>query len=516
MRGITKIKAAFATLLVAVGAFVAINAFDQSSQASAAGCSSNSVVRCGVWSVSEMRSKYNSDYTKGTKTIYGHLGVTSDMVNKYRVVEGTGHRDGTIKVGNRTVATNAYTAGRNYIAGSTKHTVSGTTFYTRSTQVSFVSYERWPAYVFLNEYGQFVGGVIKDCGNPIQGKNVVPKPTFACKSLTATTVDRLTRKFYVTATAANGAKVTKHVYNFGDGQTRTVTTTSLTGNVTHKYAQPGTYTATVDVYFTVGTTKKKSTCTVKITVAPEPKVKRCDLKTGSIVEVTETEAKDPRYTEDLAQCDDVKVCDPATGDIITVKKSEASKYEPVDSDKCKVKVCDLTTGTIVMIDKKDQDNERYTTDLTKCDDVKVCDPETGDIITVKKSEEDKYLPVDSDECKIKVCDLETGEVIKVAKEDAGKENYTTDLTKCDDVKVCDPETGEVITVKKSEEDKYLDVNDPACKPAEPEEPKQPEKPVVEGVATELPETGAFSVFNSVLGLGSLTAATYYYLASRRQ
>ena len=44
-------------------------------------------------------------------------------------------------------------------------------------------------------------------------------------------------------------------------------------------------------------------------------------------------------------------------------------------------------------------------------------------------------------------------------------------------------------------------------------PKTPE-PQPE-VATELPKTGLESALQSLLGLGSLTAASYYYITSRR-
>lgn len=80
-----------------------------------------------------------------------------------------------------------------------------------------------------------------------------------------------------------------------------------------------------------------------------------------------------------------------------------------------VKVCDLRDKTVREITKEEYeaDTNRYTTDLTKCDEVveeghvKVCNPETGEIITVKESEKGKYLPVDSVECKEKEAPIVT-------------------------------------------------------------------------------------------------------------
>jgi LPXTG-motif cell wall-anchored protein len=107
--------------------------------------------------------------------------------------------------------------------------------------------------------------------------------------------------------------------------------------------------------------------------------------------------------------------------------------------------------------------------------VKVCDEKTGEIIMVKESEADKYLPADSEKCK----------------------------PAAHTVKVCDAKTGKIITVNESEASAYEAVDSDACK----ETPTTP--------ATELPKTGSADVFGSVLALGSLTAATYYYVTSRR-
>ena len=143
----------------------------------------------------------------------------------------------------------------------------------------------------------------------------------------------------------------------------------------------------------------------------------------------------------------------------------------------KIRVCDTETDTIVWVKPSEANDDRYTEDLTQCDKVDVCDPSTGDIISVPKNDEDKYEDVNSDKCKVKVCEISTGEIIKVDKKDADKDGYT-------------------------------DVDDEACNPVEPPTPTTPP-------ATELPETGLANAISSVVGLGSLTAATYYYVVSRR-
>lgn len=169
-----------------------------------------------------------------------------------------------------------------------------------------------------------------------------------------------------------------------------------------------------------------------------------------------------------------------TGDKVNTACVDSSTItgNPDDCDDAtvttKIQVCDTETDKIVWVKPSEAEDSRYTTDLAQCDNVEVCDPETGDIITVSKNDEDEYENVNSDSCKVKVCEISTGEIIKVDKADQDNEGYA-------------------------------DVDDEACNPVPPTTP-----PV-----TELPETGLANVLNSVVGLGSLTAATYYYLASRR-
>lgn len=268
---ISKFRLIVASLLIAGGAMLGFGAVNTApAVASTEGCSDNSVIKCGVTSMSELRSKYNSDYTKGTKTIYTYMGVTSTMVNKATYKQGTINKDGTIVVGGKVVAKSAQTAGRFSTSGSTKHTINGVTFYTGTTQVRFITYTSTPVFVFYDDYGRVTGAVMLDCGNPVKAVNVVPMPDYSCKSLTAVVVDRTTRKFTTTAVAKNGATVTSYQYSFGDGKTKTVNSSSTTNTVSHTYAKEGTYTVSAKVSFKVGSVVKSKTCTTKVTVTPAP------------------------------------------------------------------------------------------------------------------------------------------------------------------------------------------------------------------------------------------------------
>lgn len=73
------------------------------------------------------------------------------------------------------------------------------------------------------------------------------------------------------------------------------------------------------------------------------------------------------------------------------------------------------------------------------------------------------------------------------------------------VEVCDPATGQTIEVDKDKADQYKPVGDVACQPK-----VEGDKTVVEA----LPVTGPVDILAGAAGLGSVTAAGYYFRASR--
>lgn len=211
----------------------------------------------------------------------------------------------------------------------------------------------------------------------------------------------------------------------------------------------------------------------------------------------------------------VKACNTETGKIEMVEKgSENTAPYTTDLSKCeKVKACNTETGKIEMVLPGKANTAPYTTDLSKCDKpqpemVKACNTETGMIENVEKGKEN-VAPYSTDLSlckKVDACNTETGVIEKVLPGKANTAPYTTDLSKCEKVKVCDESTGEIITVSKSDADKYGPVDSDKCQPTPPVTPETP---------TELPTTGTASALQAIIGLGSLTAAGYYYLASRR-
>ncbi len=94
---------------------------------------------------------------------------------------------------------------------------------------------------------------------------------------------------------------------------------------------------------------------------------------------------------------------------------------------------------------------------------------------------------------------------------------TPEQPKPEMVKVCDTETGDIVTVTKdeSQDDRYAPVDSDKCKDETPEVPEVPETPETPEVPEELPQTGLGLALNGLAGIGTLTAASYYYVSSRR-
>lgn len=144
---------------------------------SARDCDSNAVINCGAMTINELTTKYNSN--AGTRHIFDYFGITSKDISNLRQFAhaGTVQKNGNVLVDGKIVATNARTAGRMYIPGSTKVTYQGTTFYTRTPSVSFLN-NSLDAFVIMQN-GSFSYAILASCGNPvIAHPNIVEKPAY--------------------------------------------------------------------------------------------------------------------------------------------------------------------------------------------------------------------------------------------------------------------------------------------------------------------------------------------------
>lgn len=561
-------------LLIVTGGLIAIGGFFglQSAQADGypANCGTSAVVKCGAYNQTELTARIKPD----AQALYTKLGIG---VNVYLAKAGVVYPDGTIKVDGKVVATNAMTFGRvKRNASDTTISAGGTTFYKHSITGAAIL-RPVDAFVFLDHNGKFTGAVIKMCGNPVVAV-ATAKPEATCDLLSVDKIERTKFKFTAKASTKDGAKITGYsiVVKRGSSTVDTFNITSASGTVTQEatYSTPGDYSAEVTVKTTLGD-KRSNKCKTTFTVEPEP-VAMCKTLTKTITnrnhykldakssvengatisgyryEIKNTSNNSVVVSKTInststtssiegdlpagsyaasvvvltslgerngEQCatnfeieeepKDIEVCDLNSMKVITIKENEfdASKHsrDLSDCDEPKdITVCDLASKTFITIKEDEFDASKHSTDPADCD-TKVCDLDSKEIITIRDEDFDASKHSrdlsDCDIVMVKVCDLSSNTVIEVDSSEADNEGYTTDLTQCEKIKVCDPSTGDIIKVYKSEAGDYEDVNSASCKETPP--------------ATELPKTGLADTIGSIIGIGSLTAATYYYATSRR-
>lgn len=137
-------------------------------------CDANAVMYCGASTTSELQTKYKA--SASVQTIYAHFGISAAEVNAMgdTAVAGSVTKSGTVLVGSKVVAKNALTGGRQNIAGSTKVTKNGVTFYTRTPSVSFQS-SSLPAFVVMKD-GVFQFAILAACGNPVKATPITKPP----------------------------------------------------------------------------------------------------------------------------------------------------------------------------------------------------------------------------------------------------------------------------------------------------------------------------------------------------
>lgn len=144
-----------------------------SAQSNHRDCDANAVIRCGALSTQELQQKFDQP---GVKEIFNHFGITKREVNRMNNTAVLGHvtKNGRVVVDGKTVATNAMTAGRQNIQGSTPVTYQGTQFYMRPSSASFAQ-QRLEAFVVMrNDRFQFA--VLTSCGNPVLATPKVERP----------------------------------------------------------------------------------------------------------------------------------------------------------------------------------------------------------------------------------------------------------------------------------------------------------------------------------------------------
>ena len=149
----------------------------------------NAVIWCGannngVAQASEIVARFNNGDGHNSAASIQHIyeygkfeiGASSISTLAQDAQLGSVTKTGDVLIGTKVVATNALTAGRQNISGSTQVSAAGTSFYIRPPSVSFQD-SSLPAYVVM-ENGQFKFAILLSCGNPVGGTPVAaPKAT---------------------------------------------------------------------------------------------------------------------------------------------------------------------------------------------------------------------------------------------------------------------------------------------------------------------------------------------------
>lgn len=240
------IAAGVTTALVVAASVVGVGFMAQSTQA--ASCPSNDIMPCGASSRSTFISKLKNNNPSDMDNIYANYRYDLpksqyDEFAKYAKAGRINPDNGNITVDGKTVGYDGLSLGRNPKSNSTKVTIDGKTYH--QSHIKDLTKYFNDAMVLFDSKGNVQTVIMNLCGNPIK---VTPNnPKYECKALTvAATNDPRTFNFSSSVSASNGASVTKVVYDFGDGTSKTETSPKTV--VSHTYAQPGTYNAKVTAY----------------------------------------------------------------------------------------------------------------------------------------------------------------------------------------------------------------------------------------------------------------------------
>jgi hypothetical protein len=232
-------------------------------QASAAVCDDNDIIKCG-FSQSDKNDfinkvKQNSVTNGGhndLQAFYASFGFTSADYTDFvqHAVLANAMRDGSIVLPNgQHILDGGATWGRSKSVHSPNpqlHTAGGVTYYGNVPNITFASgVSKIPIYVLFDAQGTMRFAVMPACGNPMTG--LIKKTSASCDMLHATPVPGQPNTYDFTADASHqgNAAIKNFVYNFGDGQTKTVTNGTVP--VRHTYTTVGDFHASVTVYASV-------------------------------------------------------------------------------------------------------------------------------------------------------------------------------------------------------------------------------------------------------------------------
>ncbi len=265
-------------------------------QAMVQDCSTNSVVRCGASSAADLIAKIRANNPNDLQAIYSHFKLTPDKYDAFirEAKMGMAYRNGEIKVDGQVVAKDAWSLGREQKSYSQPYRIGEATYH-RSDSTEVLKQDL-PVIVWFNDRGLLEIAILAACGNPMGGDNVAA-PSYRCNQLRQEKVANRenTYRFTTDASAANGATVSRVVYDFGDSSAE-YTAKSLDESVTHTYSKTGSFTAKVVVYVKLPGGKEVaangSGCTKRIEIAERPQARSANWECTSLRATSQTGTDD--------------------------------------------------------------------------------------------------------------------------------------------------------------------------------------------------------------------------------
>jgi LPXTG-motif cell wall-anchored protein len=256
----TKVAAATLILLTAMSPLAA-----QADTSQPRDANSNSIMWAGAYSKTEFLGKVASGDGHNTAANLQQIyykegrGITEANFKSGTTVDGTVYKDGRVVVGGKTVATNAKSTGRDFIAGSTK---SGSVWI-RPTNVAF-AVDSIQAWVNLDG-GKFHYFVLKSCGNTGEA-TPTPSPT---PTPSQPDVDHRPSVYRFTVTPqTQNVTVTGYRFTFSD-HTPQATTAANTPYV-DKEVKSGTLKVSAQALTNKGETAISEVCSASVTANTTP------------------------------------------------------------------------------------------------------------------------------------------------------------------------------------------------------------------------------------------------------
>jgi len=250
-------------------------------------CSTNSIITCGAQTPADFIAKLQANNPADLQAIYSGFTLTPDKYADFaqRAKMGTAYKNGTLVVDGQVVATDTWSIGREKKSYSTDDPIAGKTYYKSFSKDVFAA-NSIPTMVYFNQAGAVQFAVLTACGNPMGGTQTQPG-TGTCDLIQKTPVQGQanTYNFSTKTTAANGGKITKVVYDWGDGSAPQ--TADPAAQTPHTFSKAGTFNVKATAYVsTVSGAEAPVTsqnCMTQIVVQAPPTQPPAVVATGSCI-----------------------------------------------------------------------------------------------------------------------------------------------------------------------------------------------------------------------------------------